>query len=111
MKYTLRGTIWLICTTLFIYLFIKYFIYLFLDGGMEEDREGEKYQCVVAVCMPPTGDLACNPGMFPDWESNQWPFGSQGGTQFTEPHQPGHMYKFKKNNKANTHITTTCLKN
>ena len=31
--------------------------------------------------MPPTGDLACNPGMCPDWESNQWPFGSQAGTQ------------------------------
>ena len=27
--------------------------------------------------MPSTGDLACNPGMCPDWESNQWPFGSQ----------------------------------
>ena len=37
----------------------------------------------------PTGDLACNPGTCPDWESNQWPFGSQAGTQSTEPHQPG----------------------
>ena len=26
---------------------------------------------------PPTGDLARNPGMYPDWESNQPPFGSQ----------------------------------
>ena len=26
---------------------------------------------------PPTGDLACNPGMCPDWESNRRPFGSQ----------------------------------
>ena len=26
---------------------------------------------------PPTGDLAHNPGMCPDWESNQRPFGSQ----------------------------------
>ena len=24
-----------------------------------------------------------------DWESNQWPFGSQAGTQSTEPYQPG----------------------
>ena len=31
----------------------------------------------------------CNPGMCPDWELNQKPFGSQAGTQFTEPHQPG----------------------
>ena len=35
------------------------------------------YQCVVASCMPPTGDLARNPGMCPDCESNQQPFGSQ----------------------------------
>ena len=27
--------------------------------------------------MPLAGDLAPNPGMCPDWESNQWPFGSQ----------------------------------
>ena len=31
--------------------------------------------------MPPTGDLARNPGMCPDWESNQWLFYSQVGTQ------------------------------
>ena len=30
-----------------------------------------------------------NPGMCPHWESNQRPFSSQAGTQFTEPHQPG----------------------
>ena len=36
-----------------------------------------------------TGHLARNPGMYPDWESNRWPFGSQSGTQSTEPHQPG----------------------
>ena len=37
----------------------------------------------------PIGDLACNSGMCPGWEVNQWPFGSQAGTQSTEPHQPG----------------------
>ena len=39
--------------------------------------------------MPPTGDLALNPSMCPDWELNQQPFGSQVGTQSTEPHQTG----------------------
>ena len=29
------------------------------------------------------------PRMCPDWESNQRPFGSQAGTQSTEPYQPG----------------------
>ena len=46
---------------------------------MERGREGEreKHQCVVASHAPPTGDLARNPGMCPDWESNQQHFGSQ----------------------------------
>ena len=42
--------------------------------------------------MPSTGDMACNPGMCSDWESNQQPFGFQAGTQSTEPHQPGPGY-------------------
>ena len=52
-------------------VFFKYFIYLFLERGREGDREGEKHQCVVASCAPPTGNLACNPGMCPDQESTQ----------------------------------------
>ena len=44
---------------------------------MEGKREGEKHQCVVTCHVVPTGDLACNPGMCPDWESNQRPFGLQ----------------------------------
>ena len=35
----------------------------------------------------PYWDLAHNPGMCPDWESNWRPFVSQAGTQSTEPHQ------------------------
>ena len=46
---------------------------------------------MVASCVPLTGDLAYNPGKCPDWESNQQPFGSQAGTQSTEPHQPGEL--------------------
>ena len=59
-----------------------------------KEKEGEKYQCVVASHVPPTTDLARNPGMCPSWESNQWPFGSQAGTPSTEPHQPGLDYYF-----------------
>ena len=39
------------------------------------------------LACPQTRDLACNPGMYPDWESNQWPFRSQASTQSTEPHK------------------------
>ena len=58
-----------------------------MERGREGEREEEKHQCVVASHTPPTGDLACKPGMCPDWESNQQPFGLQFSTQSTEPHQ------------------------
>ena len=58
-----------------LFLFFKDFIYLFLERGREREREGEKHQCVVASHTQP-GDLACNPGMCPDWELNPQPFGS-----------------------------------
>ena len=66
--------------------FFKILFILFLERGMEGEREGEKHQCVVA---PPTGNLARNPGMCPDLESNQQPSDSQDGSQSPEPHQPG----------------------
>ena len=64
----------------------KDFIYLFFrQRGRDGERERQKHQCVVASCMPPTGDLAHNPG----WDLNQQSFGSQANTQSTEPQQPG----------------------
>ena len=65
------------------FFFLRF--YLFLDRG----REGETHQCVVASHTPTTGDLAHNPGMYPDWELNQQPFGSQADAHSAEPHQPG----------------------
>ena len=65
------------------------FLIFYFQRGKEGERGGEKHQYVVASCVPPTGDLALNPGMCPDWESNQQPFGLQASTQSTEPHQPG----------------------
>ena len=44
---------------------------------------------MVACCVPPAGDLANNPGVCPEWESNLRPFGLQVGAQSTEAHQPG----------------------
>ena len=67
----------------------RFHLFIFRQRGREREREGEKYQCVVACHRPPTGDLACNPWVCPDWESNRRPFGSQAGVQSTEPHQPG----------------------
>ena len=52
-------------------------------------RKRGRHQRVIASQAPPTGDLALNPGMCPDWESNQRPFGLQACAQSTELHQPG----------------------
>ena len=45
-----------------------FYLFIFRVRGREGEREGEKHQCVVASCVPPTEDLAHNPGMSPDWE-------------------------------------------
>ena len=56
---------------IFFYFLKRFYLFIFRERGREGEREGEKDQCVVASCAPPTGDLACNPGTRPDWESKQ----------------------------------------
>ena len=77
--------------TLFKWSFLRLFI--FRQWGREREREGKKQQCMVTSHVYPTVDLACNPGMCPDWESNWRPFGLQAGAQSTEPHQAGPLSK------------------
>ena len=72
--------------------FFFLWFYLFLEG--KGRRKGEKHRCLVACHAPPTGDLACNSDMCPEWESNQRPFCSQADSQPTEPHQPGLIVNF-----------------
>ena len=62
------------------YFFKKDFLYLFLQRGEGKEKERErkinvreKYRSV-ASCTPPPGDLARNPSMCPDGESNLQPF-------------------------------------
>ena len=47
----------------------------------------EKHQ-LVASQMPPTRDLAQNPGMCPDQELNWRPLDLEAGAQIAELHQP-----------------------
>ena len=77
--------------------FLKKILFIYFQRqGKGGEREGEKHQCMVASPASPTGDLACNPGMCPNWESNRQPFGSQAGTQSTELHQLGQLSYFLK---------------
>ena len=55
--------------TQYFLIFLK-IVFIFRERGQEGEREGDKHQ-LVASQMPPTGDLASNPGMCPDQESNQ----------------------------------------
>ena len=49
----------------------KFYLFIFRERGREGEREGEKHHCVVVSLVPPTGDLAHNPSMCPDWELNR----------------------------------------
>ena len=69
------------------YFFIFY-LFIFRKRERKGEGEGEKHQCVVASHEPPTGNLAQDPGMCPDWESNWQPFGLQADAQQLS-HQPG----------------------
>ena len=74
------GPIFTCCPDIIIYehplslskvlFFLRLYFFIFREQEREGEREREKHQCVVASHAPPTGDLACNPGMCPDWDSN-----------------------------------------
>ena len=66
--------------------FKRFYLFIFLERG---DKEGQKHRYRVAARTPATGDLAHNPDMCPDWESNWQPYGPQANTQRTEPYQSG----------------------
>ena len=84
---------------LFVCLFLRFYLFIFRERGRGREtgkrvREGEKHRdvrktSIAASCAPPVRYLARNPGVRPDWESNQQSFGLQASTQPTEPHQAG----------------------
>ena len=95
----LLKTLWDIFLWLCVAIFFKDFFITFRERRREGEREERNINVreihwSVVSHTPPTGDLAQNPGLCPDWESNQQPFGLQAGAQSTEPHQPGqHVIK------------------
>ena len=49
---------------------------------------------LAASRTPLTGNLACNPGMCPDWESNQQPFGLQPAFNPLSYTSQGYLFDF-----------------
>ena len=48
-----------------IFDFLRFSLFIFRERGREGEKEGEKYQCVVASHMASTGDLALKPRHMP----------------------------------------------
>ena len=79
-----------------LFFFLRFYLFIFREG--KEGRKGEKHQCVVASHMPPPLRLGTWPATqaYALTGNQTWrPFGSQAGTQSTEPHQPGQEALFK----------------
>ena len=74
-------------TALFFFFLKRFYLFVFRERGKEGERE--RSINVWLPHVPPTGDLAHNPGMGPDWKSNRHPSGLQASTPSIEPHQPG----------------------
>ena len=85
-----------------ILFYFKDFIYLLLEKGREKEKE-RNITVWLPIMHPQRG--ARTPGMCPDWESKQQPFGLQAGAQSTEPHQPGPYSEHFKSQVANTRST------
>ena len=56
-------------------IFSSFFLKILFIFFTQRGRKGEKERNI-NVWSPPTGDLAHNLGMWPEWESNLQPFGS-----------------------------------
>ena len=70
-------------------------LFIFREWGRKGESGRETSMCVCFSCVP-YWDLACNPGLCPDWESNQGPFDLQDDIQSAEPHQPRLYQAFKE---------------
>ena len=83
-----------------LYFFNYVFIY-FRENGEESEKERETNMMwkrsidLLPLSCPQLGNLACHPGLCPDRESNQGPFGLQDNTQPTEPHPSEQSLTFK----------------
>ena len=78
------------CTSFssFFSFFLRFYLLIFRERGREGARGGDIIDWL-SLAHPQPRDLACNPGMCSDWESNQRLFDLQDDVQPTEPYQSG----------------------
>ena len=74
--------------------FLRFYLFVFRERKGERKRERETFVCKrnidqLPLALPPTRDLACNPDMCLNEESNQQPFGLWDNVQPSGPHQSG----------------------
>ena len=85
-----QGSGWDFLIHYFSSFFLKLlYLFIFRERGMKGEKRHYIRETLISSPMPLTGDLDCNPGMCPDWESNWQPFSSQAATQPAKPHWPG----------------------
>ena len=65
-RWSLRVPGGIVVPITFFFFSPRFYLFTFRERGKGE-KEGEKHQCAVASHVAPTGDLACNPGVCPDW--------------------------------------------
>ena len=85
------------------FYFKDLFIFRDRKGGRKRERNINvwlPFTCPLWGAWPVTE--AC--GICPDWELNQRPFGSQAGTQCTEPYQPGSFLRFPFPKPIDTYV-------
>ena len=79
--------------SLFCFLFFLKILFIFRERGRQREREGNISMWLPLAC-PQMGNLACNPGMCPDWETNQQRFGSQASTNPLSHTRQGSLFYF-----------------
>ena len=84
----------LIDVSFLLFFFLRFYLFIFRERGSDGEREGEKHWCmrdtlVSCLSLTPKGGPGQQPGHVPWPGIERWPFSSQAGAQFTEPHQPG----------------------